>query len=141
MIAARWMCCGKNAIDLVMSLNGIPVATVELKSDYTQSVEDAVDQYRFDRHPRPKGQAAAEPLLDFPRGAGAFRGEQQHRDDGYAPVGCGDHFPAVQQGRRARGGQPGEPERASHGFLGVGGTRLCNMQHIYIRCSIIMQLI
>src|SRR5581483_9475321 len=24
---------------------------------------------RFDRHPRPKGQSAAEPLLDFPRGA------------------------------------------------------------------------
>ena len=30
-------------------LNGIPVATVELKSDFTQSVKDAVDQYRFDR--------------------------------------------------------------------------------------------
>lgn len=59
----------ENAIDLMLFLNGIPVATVELKSDYTQSVEDAVDQYRFDRHPRPKGQPAAEPLLDFPRGA------------------------------------------------------------------------
>lgn len=59
----------ENAIDLVLFLNGIPVATVELKSNYTQSVEDAVDQYRFDRHPRPKGQPAAEPLLDFPRGA------------------------------------------------------------------------
>jgi type I restriction enzyme R subunit len=40
----------------------------ELKTDFTQSVEDAVDQYRFDRHPRPKGQAA-EPLLSFPGGA------------------------------------------------------------------------
>ncbi|TJY59432.1 type I restriction endonuclease subunit R [Sinimarinibacterium sp. CAU 1509] len=59
----------ENSIDLVLFLNGIPVATVELKSDFTQSVEDAVDQYRFDRHPRPKGQSAAEPLLDFPRGA------------------------------------------------------------------------
>ncbi|MDP3859259.1 MAG: type I restriction endonuclease [Stagnimonas sp.] len=59
----------ENSIDLVLFLNGIPVATVELKSDFTQSVADAVDQYRFDRHPRPKGQSAAEPLLDFPRGA------------------------------------------------------------------------
>jgi type I restriction enzyme R subunit len=59
----------ENAIDLVLFLNGIAVATVELKSDFTQSVEDAVDQYRFDRHPRPKGQPSAEPLLDFPRGA------------------------------------------------------------------------
>jgi len=56
-------------IDLVLFLNGIPVATVELKTDFTQSVQDAVDQYRFDRNPRPKGQSAAEPLFDFPRGA------------------------------------------------------------------------
>ncbi len=65
----RYSLHNENSIDLVLLLNGIPVATVELKSDYTQSVEDAVDQYRFDRHPRPKGQSAAEPLLDFPRGA------------------------------------------------------------------------
>jgi type I restriction enzyme R subunit len=44
------------------------VATVELKTDFTQSMRDAIDQYRFDRTPRPKGQAA-EPLLSFPRGA------------------------------------------------------------------------
>ena len=65
----RYSLHNENAIDLVLFLNGIAVATVELKSDYTQSVEDAVDQSRFDRHPRPKGQPAAEPLLDFPRGA------------------------------------------------------------------------
>ncbi|MBI2380303.1 MAG: type I restriction endonuclease subunit R [Gammaproteobacteria bacterium] len=65
----RYSLHNENAIDLVLFLNGLPVATVELKSDFTQSVEDAVDQYRFDREPRPKGQSAAEPLLDFPRGA------------------------------------------------------------------------
>ncbi len=65
----RYSLHNENSIDLVLFLNGIPVATVELKSDFTQSVEDAVDQYRFDRHPKPKGQHAAEPLLDFPRGA------------------------------------------------------------------------
>ena len=58
----------ENCLDLVLFLNGIPVATVELKSDFTQSIEDAVDQYRFDRHPNPKGQPA-EPLLTFPQGA------------------------------------------------------------------------
>jgi len=58
----------ENSIDLVLFLNGIPVATVELKTDFTQSIADAIDQYRFDRHPKPKGQAA-EPLLSFPRGA------------------------------------------------------------------------
>lgn len=59
----------ENALDLVLFLNGIPVATAELKSVFTQSVKDAIDQYRFDREPKPKGQASTEPLLDFPRGA------------------------------------------------------------------------
>ncbi|HEV2623017.1 MAG TPA: DEAD/DEAH box helicase family protein [Frateuria sp.] len=57
-----------DALDLVLFVNGIAVATAELKSDFTQSVGDAVDQYRFDRHPHPKG-GVAEPLLSFPGGA------------------------------------------------------------------------
>jgi len=51
----RYSLHNENSIDLVFFLNGIPVATVELKSDFTQSVDDAMDQYRFDREPRPKG--------------------------------------------------------------------------------------
>jgi type I restriction enzyme R subunit len=58
----------ENGIDLVLFLNGIPIATVELKTDFTQSVNDAIDQYRFDRLPRSKGHPA-EPLLAFPSGA------------------------------------------------------------------------
>jgi type I restriction enzyme R subunit len=54
---------------LVLFLNGIPVATAELKTDFTQDINAAVDQYRFDRIPKPKGKPFAEPLLDFPRGA------------------------------------------------------------------------
>jgi type I restriction enzyme, R subunit len=53
----------------VLFLNGIPVATAELKSDYTQSVDDAVDQYRYDRPPRAPGKNIPEPLLSFPGGA------------------------------------------------------------------------
>jgi type I restriction enzyme, R subunit len=58
----------QDAVDLVLFVNGIAVATAELKSDFTQSVEDAVDQYRFDRNPQPKG-GQLEPLLGFPGGA------------------------------------------------------------------------
>ncbi|MDA0810644.1 MAG: type I restriction endonuclease, partial [Planctomycetota bacterium] len=58
----------ENSIDLVLFLNGIPVATVELKTDNTQSIDDAVYQYKKDRNPSPKGQSA-EPLLTFPSGA------------------------------------------------------------------------
>ena len=55
-------------IDLVLFLNGIPVGTVELKTDNTQSIDDAVYQYKKDRDPSPKGQSP-EPLLGFPSGA------------------------------------------------------------------------
>ncbi len=64
----RYSMHNENSIDLVLFLNGIPVATVELKTDFTQNIEDAVNQYRFDRSPSPKGQSA-EPLLSFPNGA------------------------------------------------------------------------
>ena len=52
----------KLAIDLVLFINGIPVATVELKTDFTQSAEAAMDQYRTDRlpydpRPTPRGTA------------------------------------------------------------------------------------
>lgn len=63
----RYSMTCENSIDLVLFLNGIPVATCELKTDFTQSVQDAVDQYRFDREPKPKGRV--EPLLSFPCGA------------------------------------------------------------------------
>ncbi len=65
----RYSTANENSIDLVIFLNGLPIATAELKSNFTQSVQDAVDQYRFDREPKPKGQNFTEPLLDFPRGA------------------------------------------------------------------------
>lgn len=38
-------------IDLVATVNGIPVATLELKTDNTQTVNDAIKQYRKDRVP------------------------------------------------------------------------------------------
>ena len=64
----RYSLANENCLDLVLFLNGIPVATAELKSDFTQSVTDAVDQYRFDRLPNPKG-GQPEPILSFPGGA------------------------------------------------------------------------
>ena len=64
----RYSVFNEKAIDLALFLNGLPVATVELKTDFTQSVGDAVDQYRFDRHPTPKGQTP-EPLLVSASGA------------------------------------------------------------------------
>ncbi|EIW17358.1 MULTISPECIES: type I restriction endonuclease subunit R [Pelosinus] len=56
-------------IDLVFFINGIPVATVELKTDFTQSVEAAMHQYRQDRPPKNEKTGRLEPLLTFKRGA------------------------------------------------------------------------
>lgn len=64
----RYSVANEKCFDLALFLNGVPVATAELKTDFTQSITDAIDQYRFDRLPRPKG-GNPEPLLTFPGGA------------------------------------------------------------------------
>jgi type I restriction enzyme R subunit len=64
----RYSLHNENCLDLVLFLNGIPVATVELKTDNTQTIEDAVWQYKTDRLPRLAGKTP-EPLLSFPSGA------------------------------------------------------------------------
>lgn len=43
------------AIDLVLFCNGIPVSTIELKTEFTQSVTRGQLQYRSDRDPGPDG--------------------------------------------------------------------------------------
>lgn len=52
-------------IDLVLFLNGLPLATIELKTDTTQNIEDAVRQYKYDRNPVDVTAKQAEPLLSF----------------------------------------------------------------------------
>jgi type I restriction enzyme R subunit len=43
---------GKNSLDMVFALNGLPIATVELKNQFSgQSVENAKKQYVYDREP------------------------------------------------------------------------------------------
>lgn len=50
-------------VDVVLSINGLPVATAELKNPFTgQNVWDAIGQYREDRDPK-------EPLLSFKKRA------------------------------------------------------------------------
>lgn len=57
------------AIDLVFFINGLPVATVEVKTDFTQSAASAIDQYKTDRLPVDTKTKRREPLLTFRRGA------------------------------------------------------------------------
>ena len=64
----RYSLNNENCLDLVLFLNGVPVGTAELKTDFTQCIEDAIDQYRFNRLSHQKGKPP-EPILSFPNGA------------------------------------------------------------------------
>lgn len=59
----------ENCIDLVLFINGIPVATIELKTETTQPIEAAVRQYKVDRLPVDSATNTPEPLLSFGRRA------------------------------------------------------------------------
>lgn len=60
----RYSTKNENAIDVALFVNGVPVATLELKNTLTaQTFRHAERQYRYDRSP------ANEPLLTFKRGA------------------------------------------------------------------------
>jgi len=55
----------QNSIDLVLFVNGLPVATIELKTGSTQSVNTAIKQYQADRLPKDLVSNRTEPLLQF----------------------------------------------------------------------------
>ncbi|MCF6314073.1 MAG: DEAD/DEAH box helicase family protein [Verrucomicrobiales bacterium] len=56
-------------IDLVLFVNGLPVVTLELKSEFKQAVQNAIKQYKLTRPPVDPIAKKAEPLLTFKRGA------------------------------------------------------------------------
>lgn len=56
-------------IDLVLFVNGLPVATLELKSEFKQAVENAIKQYKTTRFAVDPATKKPEPLLTFKRGA------------------------------------------------------------------------
>ena len=56
-------------IDLVLFVNGLPIATLELKSEFKQAVQQAIKQYKTTRFAIDPATKKAEPLLSFKRGA------------------------------------------------------------------------
>lgn len=56
-------------IDLVLFVNGLPVATLELKSEFKQAVQNAIKQYKTTRFATDPATKKPEPLLTFKRGA------------------------------------------------------------------------
>ena len=60
---------GNKSLDLVFFVNGIPVATAEVKTELTQSVRDAIDEYRTQRKPIEPSTKRRNYLLMYKRGA------------------------------------------------------------------------
>lgn len=53
----------QRSVDLVFFVNGLPVATAELKTDFTQTVSEAITQYKTSRLPKDPETGALQPLF------------------------------------------------------------------------------
>jgi type I restriction enzyme R subunit len=102
----------RNSIDLVFFVNGIPVATLELKTDFTQNVEDAKTQYKNDRNPK------GEPLLTF--GHRALVHFAVSNDEVWMTTklaGVATHFLPFNKGDNGRAGNPVNPDSSKTSYL------------------------
>jgi type I restriction enzyme R subunit len=102
----------KDAIDLVLCLNGLPIFTIELKNKQTgQTVEDAREQYKRDRDPK------SEPLLQFKRCLAHFAVDD---DEVYMTTrleGKQTYFLPFNQGDRGAAGNPLNPYGYASAYL------------------------
>jgi type I restriction enzyme R subunit len=102
----------QKSIDLVLFVNGLPVATIELKTDFTQSVQHAIEQYKSDRNPK------SEPLLGFGRRAlvhFAVSNREVHMSTKLE--GASTRFLPFNQGNDGRAGNPLNPSGSSTAYL------------------------
>lgn len=65
----HYQTAGNKSLDLVFFINGIPVATSEIKTELTQTVQDAIKEYQTERRPVEPSTRRKNPLLMYKRGA------------------------------------------------------------------------
>lgn len=65
----HYQTAGNKSLDLVFFINGIPVATAEIKTELTQTVQDAIREYQTERKPIEPGTNRKNYLLMYKRGA------------------------------------------------------------------------
>ena len=106
-------------LDLCLFVNGVPVATAELKNALTgQGIDDAIEQYRSDRDP-------TNPLLR--RAVVHFAVDTERVAMTTRLAGKATRFLPFNRGHDLGGGQPAEPRRAPHRLpvgAGVAARRL-----------------
>lgn len=101
----------RRALDLGLFVNGLPVATFELKNSLTkQTVEDAVEQYRRDRDPR-------EPLFAFGRCVVHFAVDDSEVRFCTELRGKSSWFLPFNQGWKDGAGNPPNPEGLKTAYL------------------------
>ena len=99
------------ALDLGLFINGLPVATFELKNSLTkQTVEDAVEQYKRDRDPREK-------LFEFGRCVAHFAVDDHEVRFCTHLKGKGSWFLPFNQGWDDGAGNPPNPDGLKTGYL------------------------
>lgn len=99
------------ALDLCLFINGLPIATFELKNNLTkQSVADAVEQYRRDRDPK-------EPLFRFGRCMVHFAVDDQEVMMCTELNGKGSWFLPFNQGWNDGAGNPPNPDGLKTDYL------------------------
>ena len=101
----------QRALDLCLFINGLPVATFELKNRLTkQTVEDAVQQYKRDRNPR-------ELLLWFGRCIAHFAVDDQEVRFCTHLMGKGSWFLPLNKGHNGGAGNPPNPHGVKTDYL------------------------
>ncbi len=101
----RFSTRNEKSLDVVLSVNGIPLATVELKNPLTgQTVEDAMAQYRRDRDPR-------ELIFDFKkRTLVHFAADTEQVFMTTRLAGTATHFLPFNKGQEGAAGNPPDPQ-------------------------------
>jgi len=101
----------RNALDLAIFINGLPIATFELKNSLTkQTVADAVEQYRRDRDPK-------EPLFRFGRCVVHFAVDDAEVMMCTELKGKGSWFLPFNKGHNAGAGNPPNPHGLKTDYL------------------------
>ncbi|MCY4584396.1 MAG: type I restriction endonuclease, partial [Bryobacterales bacterium] len=101
----------QRALDLGLFINGLPMATFELKNSLTkQTVEDAVEQYKRDRNPREK-------LFEFGRCVAHFAVDDHEVRFCTHLKGKGSWFLPFNQGWDDGAGNPPNPDGLKSDYL------------------------
>ena len=107
-----------DSIDLVFFVNGLPVATAELKSEFQQDVHEAIRQYRHDRPPVDPRTRRREPLLaPGHRALVHFAADNSEVYMTTQLAGAQTRFLPFNRGNAGRAGNPPNPHGAATAYL------------------------